>query len=135
MNTAIKDYLKFAKDVLGIKHLFFSTQQRPQQKHQDAGITHRLIIVVDNLTTYAPDEKELLLKMIGALKMDPESYEIITAEQAANKSAEFTLLLVDTPGEASATTVATFSPRHLLKFPDLKKRAWADMQFLLKKMN
>jgi len=120
------NYLKYVKDVLGIKHLFFSSSQQE---------TKVLAICVDGLRSYSPQESELLYKMIAALKLPPEVFEVVDSIEYKNGDAEFEWHLRDVgQPEKSEKMVSTYSPRMLLLQPQLKKDAWADMQELLQKI-
>ena len=61
VKSAIVDYLNYAKDVLGIKHLFFSGVQVTSKK---------IVISVVDLNEFSASEHELLNKMISALNID-----------------------------------------------------------------
>lgn len=115
-------YLNYVKDVLGIKHLFFIGKKR----------LPRLLIVVESLNSYTVIENELLQKMIAAMSLDPEAWTLCARDDIEQHSASFVLALSDELLEGPTNaTVQTYSPRTLVKHPELKKKAWHDIQELL----
>lgn len=115
-------YLNYVKDVLGIKHLFFIGEKR----------LPRLLIAVENLNSYTVIENELLQKMIAAMALDPKVWTLCAREDIDQHSASFVLALSDALLEGPTNaTMQTYSPRTLVKHPELKKKAWHDIQELL----
>lgn len=120
-----KDYFDYLENVLGINTILLD----PQPTETAAKVP--LLIVVQNLTTYTDEEKELLGKMVGALKIDIEKIKVVDLLQATRFHAEFTIYFVEDvsagPGGQS-NSITTYSPRYLVARPEFKKQAWAEMQ-------
>ena len=125
-NNSFKNYFQYVQDVLGIKNVFFPAKDSNSKNIE-------LLILVDNLKSYSPEESELLHKMIEALKLDPKKYQIVDS-QDSNSKANYQLLLADQVPQSteSLNCTATYSPRRLLAEPHLKKVAWVAMQSVLK---
>lgn len=126
--TAVEVYFEYLEDVLGIKQVLFDRQ--PEVTSQLVQIP--ILISVLNLKNYKAEENELLYKMIAALKLPPENYVVIDADQISNYEAKAHLSLVDEPIQSqNPQTIQTYSARKLLSHPDLKRQAWTEMQKLL----
>lgn len=132
----LKNFLIYAKDVLGIKHLVTSKADADVTAQINTDLIVQLIISVFELSSYTADEHALLEKMITALQLGDISYRIQDAKVMAAE-APYYLILVDQISNLDAklsNTVITFSPRKLLQEPHLKKVAWSEMQILLQKI-
>ena len=121
--SVIVDYLNYAKDVLGIKHLFFIGTQVTSKK---------VVISVVDLKKFSEPEHELLNKMISALNLDSQTTVVIDACDIQLYMPQFLLKLSLTIAlDQPENCVETFSPRLLIGNPDLKKHAWSHMQTFL----
>jgi hypothetical protein len=128
MVSSSEDYFNYVVNVLGVKSLYLDAND---QSEPGAGAS-RLLIVVEDLLNYSNEEKELLEKMISALKLDLAVIKIGEASAVAHFKYEFKVNFVndfnpDTQPK-SVTEMVTFSPRTLLKTPAKKKQAWSDLQ-------
>ena len=121
-----KDYFDFVETVLGVKSIMLNPKQNTP-----------LLIAVENLSSYTAEEQELLGKMVGALKIDIGKISIVDLSKAQNYQPEFVICFQNQPNEKTAVknTLTTFSPRALLKKPELKKNAWNDLQKFLTYFN
>ena len=121
-----KDYFDFVENVLGVKSIMLNPKQNTP-----------LLIAVENLSSYTAEEQELLGKMVGALKIDIGKISIVDLSKAQNYQPEFVICFQNQPNEKTSmkNTLTTFSPRALLKKPELKKNAWNDLQKFLTYFN
>ena len=121
-----KDYFDFVETVLGVKSIMLNPKQNTP-----------LLIAVENLSSYTAEEQELLGKMVGALKIDIGKISIVDLSKAQNYQPEFVICFQNQPNEKTSmkNTLTTFSPRALLKKPELKKNAWNDLQKFLTYFN
>ncbi len=117
-------YLYYLKNVLGLKTVLTKTAE-PMP----------LCIYVQDLETYSESEKELLNKMIVATKLIKNDYLIQSFKAAAGTSSDqhinqhvdqICVYLLDQP--QADQNDQTYSPRILLKQPELKKTAWEALQ-------
>lgn len=121
--SAITDYLNYAKDVLGIKHLFFIG---------DTVITKKVVISVAGLNELSEPERTLLDKMISALHLESQTLVVIDAADLKLYKPEFLLKLSLTITDTQPdNTIETYSPQLLVGNPGLKKQAWSQMQIFL----
>lgn len=121
-----KDYFEYVENVLGVKSIMLSPKQNTT-----------LLVAVESLTTYSAEEHDLLGKMVGALKIDSAKISIVDLAEAQNFQPEFFICFQNQPVEKAPVknTMTTFSPRTLLKKPELKKNAWNDLQKFLTYFN
>ncbi len=121
-----KDYFDYVENVLGVKSILLNPKQNTP-----------LLIAVENLATYNAEEHDLLGKMVGALKIDAAKIAIVNLAEAQSFQPEFVICFQDQPIEKTPlkNTITTFSPRILLKKPELKKNAWNDLQKFLTYFN
>lgn len=121
-----KDYFDYVESVLGVKSIMLNPKQNTP-----------LLIAVEDLATYNNDELELLGKMVGALKIDAAKISIVDLTDSQNFQPEFLIFFQNEPVEKTPlkNTIITFSPRILLKKPELKKNAWSDLQKFLTYFN
>lgn len=118
-------YLDFVKNVLGVKSIITSAEERVMPA----------VFLVENLSTYTEVEKELLNKMIAAINLEKNNYQV----QEFNKNVppgncEICILLLDevtSDLKIHSNQVATFSARKLIQNPDLKRKAWDDLKKVL----
>ena len=131
--SSLKVYFKYVQEVLGIRQIF--TKSSSMESAVQENIT--VLIAVKDLKSYNLEENNLLEKMISALKLTPEQMLIIDRADLAPLS-RYRLNLNDEAADSLTTDPSlfnTWSPRHLLQNPGLKKDAWAVMQKLLQKIN
>lgn len=121
-----KDYFDYVENVLGVKSIMLNPKQNTP-----------LLIAVEGLTNYNAEEHDLLGKMVGALKIDAGKISIVDLAEALNFQPEFFICFQNQPIEKThlKNTITTFSPRILLKKPELKKNAWSDLQKFLTYFN
>lgn len=113
------DYFDYVTEVLGIRSILQAPETRGAAP---------LLILVEDFSAYSSEEKDLLAKMISALKLDPKILRV-SEESTGETGDKFTLYFQDKPGaENSAEKMFTYSPRVLLREPSLKKKAWDDLQ-------
>lgn len=124
------DYFDYVSTVLGVKSVYIEPQAAT------AGLKEviPLLVSVENLSTYAPEEKDLLEKMVSALKIDLQKIKICDISKADSFESAFTIRFSDNLSGSSLTenSLTTFSPRTLLKNPSLKKQVWNEFQTVIK---
>ena len=113
-------YLYYLKNVLGLKTVL----TKPAESVP-------LYIYVQDLETYSDSEKELLNRMIVATKLIKNDYLIQNFKAAAGQSSDqhvdqICIYLLDQPQQNQNNE--TYSPRILLKQPELKKTTWEALQ-------
>lgn len=133
--THLQQLQKYFSDVLGVREIL--VQQTP------APTTSR-IIFLDEKGIRTAEGKDLLEKMIGAMKLDEGEYKILEID-ISEISTNLELL------EAAQTTVSfskslasfisnnfprinlesTFSPEELLKKPELKREVWESLKKIM----
>ena len=122
------DYLEYVRDVLGIKSL----HGVPQAKVEIPKIP--IVIYVEDFLNYNTNEKELLHKMLGALKVPLLQMQIFDLKDPVQITYEMRICLTDekqTRSPIPPNEINTFSPRKLLQNAALKKVAWDDLQKVL----
>lgn len=120
-----EDYFDYVSQVLGVKNIFIS----PGESLDSVP----LLIVVENLAAYSAEEKELLDKMVTALKQDPSQIKIADMASEPKINFEFVVRFVSSPQpNANENQLNVFSPQVLLNKPELKKQVWSDMQNVIK---
>lgn len=124
------DYFEYLENVLGIKSIL--------QSHEDlkgpAVITTDLLFCIQDYKNYSAEESDLLSKMIAAVKVDPSRLKVCDFDDAVKFETQCLVIFqneVQNPPVKASLTVQTFSPRVLLKKPDLKKQAWTELQKIL----
>lgn len=126
MSSELNEYIKnFLTDTLGL-----NTILTERAKNTSTGKNY--IIYVENLNSYNEAESELLTKMIAALKINSEDLVVLDLSQINDNPQEviMKIFLKDCP----ETLEETYSPRELLKNPNLKRKAWEDLKRLLTRL-
>lgn len=124
------DYFEYLENVLGIKTILQS--QTPDSKQTPKNT--ELLFAVQDYSNYSAEESDLLSKMIAAVKVDPSRLKVCDLQDARNFQTECLVVFQDQNQTApilASLTVQTFSPRVLLKKPELKKVAWTELQKVL----
>ncbi|MBY0453045.1 MAG: hypothetical protein K2P92_08420 [Bdellovibrionaceae bacterium] len=119
-------YIDYVQNVLGVKAIMRDAGDTPNL------IQKPLVVRVQGLSSYTEAEKDLLSKMLAALKLDPSVYAVVETggDEEKNFTSNLILDFVDERTEVS-DRVLTYSPRTLIQKPDLKKIAWADLQKII----
>jgi len=124
------DYFEYLENVLGIKTIL-------QSQVIETGapiVTIELLFCVQNLHSYTEAETDLLYKMIAAVKVDGSRLKVCDLQEATKFETNCLVIFQDetlnSPVKAGLT-IQTFSPRLLMKKPDLKKQAWTELQKVL----
>lgn len=124
------DYFEYLENVLGIKSILLS-----QMIEEGASIiATELLFCVQNFQTYTEAETDLLSKMIAAVKVDPSRLKICDLQNANQFDTNCLVVFQDeaqAPPIKASLTIQTFSPRLLIKKPELKKQAWTELQKVL----
>lgn len=142
-DNEIENYFSYVVNILGVKSVYI---ERPESlsasdlnKANSAQKNYtELLILVEALASYNLVEKELLDKMVVALKIDLNKIKVIDAADKNLWQSQFVLSLLDQGQQTSVPStkvldensneVLTFSPRVLVKNPKLKKQAWDEFQ-------
>lgn len=137
------DYFDYIATVLGVKSIYLEDQLVRASEASQAldGVAARskiyipLLVTVEELSHYASEEKELLEKMVSALKVDVDKVKVVDATTDINNfEYSFLLKFSDNPRPAVGleAVLTTHSPRMLLKNPSLKKQVWNEFQTIIK---
>jgi hypothetical protein len=124
MSSELNQYLTFLNETLGVKSIVLIPAENASTPKND---TIKYFIYVENLSNYSAEESSLLEKMIGALKLDPIEFGVfeLNKNEAPNTSQlGLQIILCDLPNEKGET----YSPRVLLRKPELKRKAWDDLK-------
>lgn len=119
-----KDYFDYVENVLGIKSILLNPTSVQES------VKTPLLICVENYLNYTPEEKDLLAKMIGALKIDLQKIKVMPLDESVKCPSDFSVYFLEKLDQITANenTVTTYSPRILLKNAEFKKNAWNDLQ-------
>lgn len=120
-----KDYFDYVENVLGIKSILLN------QVSQEEAQSIPLLVCVENLVNYTLEEKDLLAKMIGALKIDLQLIKVVALNETEKYKPDYSIYFLDDINQNISdkiNMVKTYSPRFLLKNSDYKKNAWNDLQ-------
>lgn len=120
-----QDYIEYVSQVLGVKSILNDLQSSSTTQQVP------LLVCIERYATYDQNEKELLFKMISALKIDQKNIVLIDLEDINNYQAQFYVYFIDQQQQKNSTEdnlVQTYSPRFLLKNSEFKKNAWNDLQ-------
>lgn len=122
------DYFNYVIDVLGIKTLLLEPKAAAE-----IAMAVNLLVCVEHYTSYNEQEKELLLKMLSAMKIEPAQMRIIDSVNAESTTYRYCLDLRDQLSDEKLPPqiIQSYSPRTLLKKPELKKTAWSDLQKIM----
>lgn len=121
--TDLQNYLEYVQKVLGVRSVVLSASSEPD-------LVCDLWIQIQDFGSYVEAEKDLLQKMISAMKLEAYTIQITDLNVTERISALMTLRFVDQPEGADET----FSARVLLLKPELKKKTWADLQDVVKRL-
>lgn len=126
-----QDYFNYVIDVLGVREILLDGHT--MEAHEQIP----LLVLVQNYATYNEEEKELLVKMIGAMKIEPQKMAVTDLSQLTVDSYQYALYLCDEISDVSrpANEIQTYSPRVLLQKPELKKVAWSALQKMIALVN
>lgn len=119
------DYFEYVSQVLGVKSILNDLQATSSSEAVP------LLIAVEGYSSYDDNEKDLLTKMISALKIDQKNIKVADLQNVVNYQAQFYIYFTDAQSEQNSTApnlVQTHSPKFLLKNADYKKNAWNDLQ-------
>lgn len=121
------DYFDYVANVLGVKSVLLN------QDITTLLPVVPLLISIESFATYNSDEKDLLSKMIGALKIDLQLIKVVDLSQSSLFQPEYVIYFLDEPVDnaetnLSAKLIKTYSPRFLLKNPKYKKNVWEELQ-------
>ena len=123
-----KDYFDYVQNVLGVKSILLNQEPVETIKQRP------LVIYVENYINYSPEEMELLSKMIAALKIDLNWIRVVDLDNQEIQS-EFTIYFIEELNQndpIEKNIIRTYSPRILLKNSKYKKKAWDDLQVVIK---
>ncbi|MBC7742459.1 MAG: hypothetical protein H7061_09690 [Bdellovibrionaceae bacterium] len=123
-----KDYLDYVREVLGVQSLF----AMPAVVEPELEVP--LIIYVQDYLSYTAAEKNLLQKMLLALKVPLLQMHLLDFNDPKKIKYQIRVCLTDQKppaGTTDANDIHTLSPRVLLQNTALKKVAWDDLQKVL----
>ncbi len=131
------DYIDYVRNVLGVKSIF-SNEVAPAAEILKVS----LLVYVQDFNSYSRAEKDLLEKMLAALKIPPNEIQAIDFNEKFQVEAKVTAYLTDQVAgqltgqfklahDLAPNEIHTYSPRVLLNNVALKKAAWAELQKIL----
>lgn len=127
---ARQDYFEYLENVLGIKTILQSVDLFSEEV-----TATELLFCVQDYENYSEEEKDLLQKMISAVKVDASRLKVCDSKNIKRYETECLVIFEDIPQQntnlSAKFAIHTFSPRVLLKKPELKKQAWTDLQKIL----
>lgn len=137
------DYFDYIASVLGVKSIYLeaspslsaNAETAPGGAPADLKSYIPLLVTVEDLAHYAAEERDLLEKMISALKIDIDKVKVVdAATDISHFDYTFLLNFSNNPRPASGleSVLTTHSPRILLKNPSLKKQVWNEFQTIIK---
>ncbi|MBC7421257.1 MAG: hypothetical protein H7328_11065 [Bdellovibrio sp.] len=124
------DYIDYVRNVLGVKAIFsneISEQITPEEIP--------LLVRVQDFNSYSAEEKDLLTKMLAALKIPNEYSRTFDLAENPNVVCKVAVYLTDelkSMKDLLPNEIHTYSPRVLLHTPALKKAAWDELQKVLR---
>lgn len=122
-----KKLIEYFEQVLGVKNVIM-----PQLNATNTKADYKIHFFVEGLESYSAAENELLGKMIQAMRLKENEYQILNLQestyQALSKAGKSTVIVFKNDPQKMDET---YSPRRLLKEPAFKKIAW---DFLQKRM-
>lgn len=156
-----QDYFDYVQQILGVRSVLLSNDKPAETVIESEStvkpVWHGSVLVgVENLNSYSAEEKVLLHKMLAAVQLSTEQYQLTEISLSLFEQPltawswdqlQLCLLFLDQPKSSvlwkpvflklqtrqpSLTIVATYSPHTLQLQPDLKKQAWSDLQAVLK---
>lgn len=156
-----KDYFDYVQQVLGVRSVLLSPIESTQVNDKNESSIESLyrgpiLVGVENLNSYTADEKILLDKMLTAVQLPAEQFQLKEVSLSLVEESltawswdhlQLCILFLDQPKSSSLwkpfllklqskqpnlAIIATYSPHTLQMQPDLKKQAWSDLQAVLK---
>lgn len=121
MLTDVKNYLTYLNKTLGVtKVLNLKSDLQSAEKHFESEVDLGFFIL--GYDSYTNAEHELLQKMISAMKLSSDQFFLtdINNINTFHINSKIQIYFVDEP----ASDEQTYSPRVLLKKPELKKITW-----------
>ena len=154
---SVTNYFSYVKNVLGVKTLQSarirqSLQEQPAAEACDLLFLH--LKQAADQSIFAPESKDLLDKMIQAMRLGDRQYLILECDLTGNTlplnqilqqysqkvGTPFMVLFSTKPSNSSIQNLGTmkflesYSPSYLLQKPNTKKLAWADLQKVMKEL-
>lgn len=130
------DYFNYVSSVLGVKSAYIEADTAGTDLQATEAVP--LMVLVENLSQYTAEEKDLLEKMITALKIDINKIKIFDLQNLQpTQQTQFEFLLTFSENPAQTTSndenfLITYSPRILVQNAALKKQVWNDLQKVIK---
>lgn len=174
VNQEIQTYISYLDEVLGISKVYnmenlensvLSQSQESaiadsKSDSNDLNFENQLSVYIENLNLFNHQEKELLEKMLSALKLKKNEYQLkdlnyyfqtdILMNQNFNKPHLFLLLDLEIHKKNileknqinnqintqinRSEDIFTWSPQVLIKKPELKRQAWNELQLLIRRL-
>ncbi len=130
-----KDYIDYVRNVLGVKSIFSNAAEDAVNEKIEVQPEISLVVFVQDLKSYSPAEKDLLQKMLGAVKISEELTRVLDITEESKFHSQMSVYLTDELilGKGLASNeIHTYSPRTLLLKPAYKKAAWDELQKVLR---
>lgn len=117
-------YINYLKNVLGVQQILKSTENSTESVQQA-----KVLVWVENLSTFSEDEQILLNNMLAAMKIpsaDLAVYDLKDKSEALIAPIQFDLVI--NPDQSG---LQTYSPQALQTNKSLKTAAWAFLQTII----
>lgn len=119
LNENRSQYLsEYLQKTLGVSQIL--NQKSEQSLSTEPSVD--LGFFIEEYATYSEVEKELLQKMITAMKLNDKQYQILDLSEKNNPQINFKFIIEFTNHPSSESQ--TYSPRNLLLHPENKKNTW-----------
>jgi len=145
LNSDVSTILLYLRQVLGVNSAIMPGQVNSAIAPAHASSAEivvnkkQVLFVLDR--PLSSDAQQLLNKMIQAMKLDMELIEIRAREELdpSLAGAGFQQVVFFTEQAEQLVhmggSICTWSPELLLQRPELKKKAWDDLQLIMKRIN
>jgi len=155
---SVTNYFSYVKNVLGVRTLQSAKIREGMASTAAIETADLLFIHIKNAgeqSVFAPETKDLLEKMVQAMRLGSKSHLVLEYEAEKNPlslnqvlqsytqqvSAPFVVIFTAKPGTSGVIQnlgpqkyLETFSPSYLLQNPNAKKVAWGDLQKVMKEI-
>jgi hypothetical protein len=119
---------EYLQKTLGVSQILNQNSEQSINANLTTEPSVDLGFFIEEYATYSEAEKDLLQKMISAMKLRENQYQIFALSEMNNIQSKFKIIFVNEPKNEEQI----YSPRNLLVHPENKKNTW---EFLKKMMS
>ncbi len=123
----LNDYLShYLEKTLGVQQIVSAEtdNQILNQFQQEKSLETDLGFFIEGYETYSPEENELLSKIILAMKLNSDQFQIFNLSEKNNIKQNYKFKIQVYFMDHPKNDFETFSARTLLKKPEFKKQTW-----------